>query len=459
MSNLLLGFYGDDFTGSTDAMDALSRFGISTVLFLTSPDPDDEHLLEGAQAVGIAGTSRSMSPEKMESELKPAFNALVDIGVPLVHYKICSTFDSSPTIGSIGKAIEIGIELFDNETVPLLPGAPPLGRYVAFGNMFAEYDGDIYRLDRHPTMSEHPITPMTESNLLQHLSEQTDKEMDLVNILELRRNPMDAYTDATESDPSIVFFDSVEDVDLGTIGEVIWETYSAETESQSASSFIVGSSGIEYALSNYWEQLGTVEGTADFGSLDPVEKTAVMSGSASPVTNTQIETALEAGFIGIRINTEKLAEPIECERECSRVIEAATSAICSGESVVMFTARGPDDSAIEATKRRAEEIDTAPDDLTKHIGTVQGKILQQLVAATELRRLCIAGGDTCGHVASELGIVALKTLYPLAAGSPVCRVLGCESGRLEIALKGGQLGGPDYFVKLRDGYPDNTKTT
>ena len=158
---LLLTFYGDDFTGSADAMEALALGGVPTALFLEPPRPEQlagrfAHL----RALGLAGVSRSMSPEEMDRELPPLFEALKRLGAPLVHYKVCSTFDSSPTVGSIGHAIDIGCALFDPPFVPLAVGVPVLKRYVVFGHHFATVGEQTFRLDRHPSMSRHPFTPM-----------------------------------------------------------------------------------------------------------------------------------------------------------------------------------------------------------------------------------------------------------------------------------------------------------
>ena len=136
-SALLLAYYGDDFTGSTDVMEALSLAGLRTVLFLKPPTPEQLARFPGLRAFGIAGGSRAMSPEEMETELPCAFEALKASGAPIIHYKTCSTFDSSPKTGSIGKAIEIGRRIFGEWPTPLVVGAPVLGRYVVFGNLFA----------------------------------------------------------------------------------------------------------------------------------------------------------------------------------------------------------------------------------------------------------------------------------------------------------------------------------
>src|ERR1700712_4200888 len=122
--NLLLAYYGDDFTGSTDALEFLTRAGIKTVLFIEAPTPEQLERYEGLQAIGVAGMTRAMPPDEMERELLPAFSALKDLGVPHVHYKVCSTFDSSPTMGSIGKAADLGSKIFNSQFIPLLVAAP-----------------------------------------------------------------------------------------------------------------------------------------------------------------------------------------------------------------------------------------------------------------------------------------------------------------------------------------------
>src|ERR1700679_1002842 len=103
---MLLAFCGDDFAGSTDALEVLTRAGARSVLFIAPPSPERLAEYPGLQAMGIAGRSRSLSPAAMEAELRPALVALQQSGARHVHYKVCSTFDSSPAVGSIGRALE-----------------------------------------------------------------------------------------------------------------------------------------------------------------------------------------------------------------------------------------------------------------------------------------------------------------------------------------------------------------
>src|SRR3954449_157731 len=111
-TDLLIGFYGDDFTGSTDAMEALTLAGVRTALFIDPPDAARLARYPGLRAVGVAGLTRSMPPDEMDATLRPVLGKLKALAAPIVHYKVCSTFDSSPRVGSIGRVIDLARELF-----------------------------------------------------------------------------------------------------------------------------------------------------------------------------------------------------------------------------------------------------------------------------------------------------------------------------------------------------------
>ena len=157
---VLLAYYGDDFTGSTDAMEAMTAAGVPTVLFLAPPDDKWLARFAHARCIGVAGSSRGRSPEWMDRELPSAFQALARLGAPILQYKICSTFDSSPTTGSIGRAIDLGAPLMAGNWSPMIVGAPRLSRYQAFGNLFAAVGGGWHRAgpDRGARLSrrDHP---------------------------------------------------------------------------------------------------------------------------------------------------------------------------------------------------------------------------------------------------------------------------------------------------------------
>lgn len=452
---LLLSFYGDDFTGSTDAMEALAWNGIRTVLFL---EPPTAELLASRfpdiGAFGVAGVSRTMGPDEMERELRPIFERLRDIPASLVHYKMCSTFDSSPEVGSIGRAIEIGAAVFgDQPCVPLLVGAPALKRYTVFGHHFAEAGKKTYRLDRHPTMSRHPVTPMDESDLRILLARQTSRTASTLSIMELDRDAeslRELYEERMAERPGVLLFDVLDDVRLRRACGLIWSE--AELGGQR---FVVGSSGIEYGLASYWQQVGLAEASpASPSGCGAVDRLLVVSGSCSPMTEAQIRYALDRGFEGIRVDTERLvADTSDAEAACRELSERAGEVLRRGGSPLLYTAAGPDDESIRRLKRTLLELGQRSAEAGRRLGERLGRIARTLIEEHGLRRMAVAGGDTSGFVTRELGIYAIEALQPIAPGGPLCRGYSEEAGidGFELALKGGQVGKEDFFVRVREG--------
>lgn len=451
MSDLLLTYYGDDFTGSTDVMEALTLGGVPAVLFLAPPSADfvRERFPE-ARAVGVAGVSRSMTPTQMQTELPPIFEALRALGAPLFHYKLCSTFDSSPAIGSIGQAIEIGWEYFQPESVPMMVGAPPLKRYLLFGNLFASVGDVTYRLDRHPTMSRHPSTPMDESDLRLHLGRQTTRRIGLIDALHLAESDAAIaarYRALVEEGCQIILLDTLDQTHVEKIGRLVWSLRGTQPI------FSASSSGLEYALTAHWQHSGLAQKPPPLPPVGSSDQLVIVSGSAAPGTAVQIEWALANGFTGIRLDTGKLVDPASADSEREAQIAAALKVLGAGGSVILYAACGPDDPAIAATRERMHALGLEPASVGQRLGTQQGLIIRALLEQTGLRRAVVTGGDTCGHAARQLAIYALEMLMPVAPGAPLCLAHSTNPAfdGLQIALKAGQVGKPDYFGSILRG--------
>ncbi len=435
--NLALAFYGDDFTGSTDAMEALSRNGMPTVLFLDTPTAAQVARFPEARAVGVAGISRSQTAEWMDTHLPPVFERLHEFRPAICHYKVCSTFDSSPAIGSIGRALDIGKRVFGNPWIPLVVGAPVLKRYTLFGNLFAAIHGVAHRIDRHPTMSRHPVTPMLEADLRLHLGQQTNARIGLVDILALQTpHPEAALRSALEQNPDVVLFDILDDESLAQAGKLIWQHRPPGTM------FAVGSSGFEYALVEWWRRNGEIlDPPPVFGDGQP-ERLAVVSGSCSPVTESQIRWALANGFAGIALDIPRLLGP-DGNTVFQDAVTAGEGMLRDGRSVVIYSAMGAD--GLLATDDKVE--------LGARIGQHLGRMLGELRARTGITRMMVAGGDTSGHAAQQLRIPAVTMLRPIAPGGPLCRAHAEDPSMdgIEIVFKGGQVGTERYFCQVRDG--------
>lgn len=447
----IITFYGDDFTGSTDAMECLEINGMKAVLFLEPPTPDQvASLPDDVQAIGVAGVSRTMSPAQMDEELLPKFTALKALGAPFVHYKICSTFDSSPTIGSIGHAIEIGYRVFSPPVVPMMVGAPFLRRYVAFGNLFARVGDVTYRLDRHPTMSKHPITPMTESDLRLHLGRQTNRKVGLMDIWHMSHPEAeidDRLKSLVKDGHEIVIFDTLDTNHMTQIGRMVWNLRGDQAV------FLVGSSGFEYSLGMYLQSIGVLKKPDLRTTAGKVEQLLVVSGSCAPGTAEQINYALERGFTGIRLNVSGLLDPATADRTRAESVRNALTALGRGKSVLMYSALGPDDPAIGEAKQAMARLGLGSNQTGDRLGSQQGLILREILQQTDLKRVCVAGGDTCGYSAKQLNIYALEMVIPIAPGAPLCRARSDRArfDGMEISLKGGQNGTSAYFVQIQNG--------
>lgn len=456
--SLLLTFFGDDNTGSTDSMEALAKAGVKTVLFLDPPGVADVARFEGVQAVGVAGMTRAMPPAEMQQVLTPALTALKALGAPLCHYKVCSTFDSAPHVGSIGCAIEVGRQVFGPTLVPLLVGAPILRRYTLFGNLFATVGDETFRIDRHPTMSRHPVTPMSEGDLRVHLGKQTSLRVGLFDILALDGSwevVQDRFASLlAQAAAEVVLFDVLDQPRLATAGNLIWQHASR------GGHFVVGSSGVEYALSAAFANAGLIAGTPNaFASIGCEQQVLVVSGSCSPVTQTQIDHALagQRGFAGVDVDAVALLDPARAEAAHQAAVQSALHILSVGQSPLLYSARGPSDQQIAATEAawKARNVDGAVGRaLGERLGAIVRAVLERANAqAKRLRRVIVAGGDTSGHGARRLGVKALKVIRPTAPGSPLCQAFSDDPlvDGLELLLKGGQVGQADFFTAVRDG--------
>ena len=441
MNKLALAFYGDDFTGSTDALEQLTLAGVRTMLFIQPPSVAQLKRFPGLQAVGVAGISRSLAPGAMRSELTPAFRQLKALGARHVHYKVCSTFDSSPKIGNIGCVLDVAEKIFHAPFVPLLVAAPALGRFTIFGTHFARYgigsDGKIFRLDRHPSISRHPITPMTEADLRLHLAKQTKQKIALFDILHVALPEHASRAELNKTlagKPDVVLFDALYPEHLARIGSLIDGFASAQRPL-----FSIGSSGIETALTAHWRKKRLAKTLAP-----PAKQILVGSGSCSPVTEGQIAWALNNGFAEVSLRVKNFASSKGYAREISRATEATAKLLQSGKSVIVHTTRSGADHRVTAMlKQRTARV----------LGTALGVILWEAVELTNVQRVCIAGGDTSSFAARALGIEALEMIAPLTPGAPLCRAIAPDSPAdgLEIVFKGGQVGAENYFGVVKRG--------
>ncbi len=456
---LRLAFYGDDFTGSTDALEVLAFAGMRTALLLRPPTPELLAAFPHLDAVGVAGDSRSMTPVEMNAQLPPVFEALQQCGAPIVHYKVCSTFDSSAGIGSIGRAMEIARPIFRNRFMPIVGSTPALQRYCLFGNLFARSgtDGRMYRLDRHPIMSRHPVTPAEDSDLLVQLRRQTSMSIGRLDFPAVEAGldaAVAALNDTLAQKADAVLIDSASAQQLTTVGGLV-----AMQALRQPPLFVVGPSGVEYALTQWWRDCGTL-GQPDpaFDHFDEVDRVLAISGSASLLSMQQIDAAVAAGFAGIPVDAGALLDEATAAGATQALVADALRRLAEGRSVILHTARGPDDPRIAGTLdalcARGWSRERARQEGGRLLGQRLGEVAREILRQRPVERLLLSGGDTSSQVTQALAPDGLVVAARLARGAPLCRmVAGARPwlDGLQVALKGGQMGDASFYETARAG--------
>lgn len=445
---ILVAWYGDDFTGAAAVMEVLTFSGLPATLFLDVPTAAQLERFPDLRAIGVASTARTQSPEWMDQALPDVFERLAALGPELIHYKVCSTLDSSPESGSIGRAIEIGADKLGTKIIPVVVAAPQMRRYQCFGHLFAGMDEQVFRLDRHPVMSRHPVTPMDESDVAMHIARQSGKlDMHLLTLEDLARGSgLGKLPAPANGRLCAVTIDTMDAASDAAAGRAIWE---ARKECRLA----VGSQGVEYALVEHWCQSGMLERVMPPTGIGRSGPMMSVSGSVSPTTAAQIAWSQENGFATIAFDATQVclgedALGIEIER----TVEVSLAAMAEGLDPLVHTAEGPDDSAVARFREKVAASGIDMQDANRTIGEALGKVLQKVLERSDTRRAVVSGGDTSGFATQQLGIFALSALAPTIPGASIFQAHsdGPMDG-LQLALKGGQMGSPDYFGWVRDG--------
>lgn len=428
-------YYGDDFTGATDTLGTAARAGLRALLFLKTPDAARLERTGPLDVLGIAGAARAMTPEEMQAELRPVATLFRSLGARVLHYKTCSTFDSAPHIGSIGAAVRVLRAAVQQPWTAIVGGQPNLGRYCLFGNLFAAAGsgGEVFRIDRHPTMSRHPVTPMDEADLRLHLAKQGLADMRSMPFTAASRgsDSLDtALRQALHSPPAdAVLFDVADATQLRAIGEVLW------ARAQSATLLAAGPSSVVDALAM------AMPSSKEGGSA-PTARTSVppakgpvlvLAGSLSPVTARQVAAAKSFDIVWLDASGIAQRDAAALERHAQEI----ANGLLSGRNVLACT-RPPKPLPLE------RGIDP------QALARAGGDLLARVLAMVPLQRVGIAGGDTSSHAVQALNAWGLSYVADMGAGTSLCRLHSDDAALdgLEIMLKGGQMGSDDVFERL-----------
>lgn len=415
---MLLGVIADDFTGAGDIANTLAKGlapgkGLRTAQFLGVPDGPASPEIEAGV---VALKSRSIPADEAVSQSLDALNWLLEQGARQIVFKYCSTFDSTPQ-GNIGPVAEALADRLGCRGVIVCPAFPALGRTIYQGHLFV---GD--RLLSESSLRHHPLNPMTDPDLRRWLRLQTTSDVGLVSWNSVRIGAEDvasAVAEQAAAGHKLVIVDALCEDDLITLGQAVAEAR-----------LVTGGSGIAMALPQNFIARGLARGAAPQPvSIDGPE--AILAGSCSSATREQISCHCQK-HPSLVIDVDRI---MNGSLKAEAVAEFLLSQ--SGKAPLATSSGAPD----EVTKLQAlygrEAVAHALDRLFAETA--------QILIARGVRRLVVAGGETSGAVVTALDLGALTIGPEIDEGVPIL----ASSGKTPIglALKSGNFGSPDFFVK------------
>ena len=443
MSHPLLGCIADDFTGATDLANNLVRCGMRCVQTIGVPAAGSAPI--EADAIVVALKSRTTAPADAVAQSLAALRWLQAQGVAQIYFKYCSTFDSTPA-GNIGPVTDALLDALHGPgqgfTI-VCPAFPENGRTVFKGHLFV---GDVLLSDSG--MRAHPLTPMTDANLVRVMQAQTRRRVGLLAHDVVARGAqaiVQRCADLQADGIGVAVVDAVSNADLLHIGQAL-----------AGMKLVTAGSGIAIGLPPNWIASGALAaagaglgaGEAALASPAPVRQRAdalpaaaglraVVSGSCSQATNAQVGHFTQSGRPAFAVDPLALASGQDV---VARALAWARPQLAAGPVLIYATAEPAAVQAVQAQLGVAHAGELVEQALSRiAVGLVQAGV----------RQLLVAGGETSGAVVQALGVQQMMIGPQIdpgvpwtAASSPVC-----PGQPLHLALKSGNFGSTDFFTK------------
>lgn len=415
MSQPLLGCIADDFTGGTDLASMLVRGGMRTLQLIGVPEgPIDAEV----DAVVIALKTRTLPADQAVAESLDALAWLKAAGCHQYFFKYCSTFDSTEQ-GNIGPVADALLNALTAPFALACPAFPENQRTLFHGHLFV---GDT--LLSESGMRHHPLTPMTDANLVRVLQQQTPRKVGLVRHASVSQGAAaigQAFTALQADGCSYAIVDAVSNHDLTSIGEAA-----------AGHLLVTGGSGVALGLPDNFKRAGLLPDAACAWQLPSVDGlAAVLSGSCSMATNGQVAHWRDSGRPAFAIDPLRLADDQDLISEAL----AWANPLLEHGAVLIYASANPD--AVKAVQARLG-VEAAGELVERALSTIAKGLL-----AMGVRKFVVAGGETSGAVVKALDIEALRIGVSIAPGVPW--TLGLGRTTVALALKSGNFGGPDFF--------------
>lgn len=418
---VLLGCIADDFTGATDLANMLTRGGMRTVQIIdvpaeTDPTPD-------ADAVVVALKSRTIPANEAVTQSLAACRWLQRAGARQIYFKYCSTFDSTDK-GNIGPVADALLELLAADFTIVCPAYPENGRSIYAGHLFVGR-----QLLSESSMRNHPLTPMTDSDLVRVMGRQTKAKVGAVLLPAVRQGAeaiRAKFAELRDAGIRYAVCDTVEEVDLLHIGAAVANL-----------KLVTAGSGVALGLPDNFRREGLLRQNREMHRLSPIGGGAmVLSGSCSEATRRQVDM-MRAKHSAYKIDPARFAKDFDGEVQAT--IAWAKEHASNGPALVYSSDAPQTVSEVQARLGR-ETAGTLIESAFASIATA-------LVEAG-MRRFIVAGGETSGAVVKALGVRQLVIGPQIEPGVPATQSLG--EPRLALVLKSGNFGSDRFFLTALD---------
>lgn len=415
---MLLGVIADDMTGATDVALMLNRAGMRTVQVIGVPAPGVS--LPEADAVVVALKSRTNPVAEAVDDSLAACEALLAAGARQILFKYCSTFDSTAE-GNIGPVANALMQRLGAKLSIVCPAFPANGRSIYQGYLF------VGAVPLHESsMKDHPLTPMRDSNLMRLMAAQAKTDVGLVDYATVLAGPSAVKARLAKLEVEGVRYavtDALTNEDLMTLGHAVSEQV-----------LLTGGSGIAMGLPQNFRRAGLLPerpGPQDIKA--PPGRAGIISGSCSTATRGQIKAALEAGYPALKVDPFALIEG----RQDAPGLARWALAQPEDKPFLLYSSDDPAEVAAVQDKLGREKAGSTVEQAFAEVA--------RLLSEGGVTRLLVAGGETSGATVLGLGIRTLEIGPEIDPGVPWTRVV--DGPDMVVALKSGNFGAPDFFLK------------
>ena len=417
--SLILGCIADDFTGGTDLANNLVRAGMRTVQVIGVPQGQ----VADCDAVVVALKSRTAPVEQAVAQSLAAARWLRAQGATQIYFKVCSTFDSTPR-GNIGPVTEALMDALDASFVVITPAFPENARTVFKGHLFV---GEALLSDS--SMKDHPLTPMTDANLVRVMQAQLDPQRGRrVGLVDYR-----VVAQGTQAIGQRIEALRDEGVTLAIVDALGDDDLRRLAAASAKLPLVVAGSGLAIGI----PALHGLKPDARAAQLPKAGgRRAVISGSCSAATHAQVAAFVAAGGAAFAL------DPLQLAAEQDPVMQAlawARPLLATGPVLVYATAE-PD--AVRAVQQQLG---------TERAGALVEQALSRIAVGlvnAGVGQLVVAGGETSGACVQALGITQLRIGPQIDPGVPWCHAATPQrADGLHLALKSGNFGGKDFFSR------------